>query len=305
MRAVSGHLSRRPRSVADDGYAGQRIPRGSIMLVSIYGLHRNPPSARTSRFFVPNASPATRTWPRRSFMPFGAGEHVCLGIISRQPTDAVPPMIRPAIPLARAETLPSGSRRASRYADARHSAAPGARRCREIDAAGSGRSRSPRRIREGVLRSFRAHTGRVQSARAPDLALGRSAATPRDAHPLRGSADLDHPMRRRRPRAGIAVSAEPRQLQSAAYGFAAPRVRGVFEVLTFFRAVRVRFARVARLWPEFCGRCATQGESKATHLRGAAASPVSPHRLGACAPHGNRRRGAAVSSSRASTASRG
>jgi len=67
------------RSVAADEIAGQHIPRGAIMLISIYGLHRDPVFGSDIEVFRPERFASDADWPRRSFMPFGAGEHVCLG----------------------------------------------------------------------------------------------------------------------------------------------------------------------------------------------------------------------------------
>lgn len=68
-----------PRLTAEDETLGShRIPRGTGVLVSISGLHRAPiwgedrDAFRPERFLKPD-------WPRRAYMPFGAGRHLCIG----------------------------------------------------------------------------------------------------------------------------------------------------------------------------------------------------------------------------------
>jgi cytochrome P450 len=64
---------------ADDELAGYHIPRGTIAMISIYGLHRSPAlwnepgEFRPERFANPH-SPAAR------LIPFGAGPHLCIGM---------------------------------------------------------------------------------------------------------------------------------------------------------------------------------------------------------------------------------
>ncbi|HEY8358204.1 MAG TPA: cytochrome P450 [Ramlibacter sp.] len=64
--------------VEDDEVRGQAIAKGCVVVISIYGMHRNPAwgadpeSFRPERFAAPD-------WPRRSFLPFSSGRHVCLG----------------------------------------------------------------------------------------------------------------------------------------------------------------------------------------------------------------------------------
>jgi len=58
----------------------------------------------------------------------------------------------------------------------------------------------------------------------------------------------------------VAVSVEPQQAQSAAYGFVVPRMAGVFEVLTFFTHGTFGFARIAHLWRELLTRMRATGQ---------------------------------------------
>ncbi len=64
---------------ADDELAGYNIPRGTIAMISIYGLHRSPTlwteplEFRPERFSGPLA-------PGARLIPFGAGPHHCIGM---------------------------------------------------------------------------------------------------------------------------------------------------------------------------------------------------------------------------------
>jgi len=64
--------------VADDEYGGRRIPRGTVLLISVYGMQRDPAlwsdpdSFRPQRFLDGD-------WPRHAFMPFAIGKHTCIG----------------------------------------------------------------------------------------------------------------------------------------------------------------------------------------------------------------------------------
>lgn len=65
-------------AVADDELGNYPIARGTIVIASIAGVHESPawgqdPHAfRPERFLEPN-------WPRRAFIPYGAGRHLCIG----------------------------------------------------------------------------------------------------------------------------------------------------------------------------------------------------------------------------------
>ena len=68
-------------ALADDFLAGQRIPKGSTILISPWLLHRhvkfweNPGRFDPERF-SPKASAAR---PRFSYLPFGGGKRICIG----------------------------------------------------------------------------------------------------------------------------------------------------------------------------------------------------------------------------------
>lgn len=64
---------------ADDELAGYQVPRGTIAMISIYGLHRSPalwsdPLEFRPERFAENPSGGNR------LIPFGAGPHLCIGM---------------------------------------------------------------------------------------------------------------------------------------------------------------------------------------------------------------------------------
>jgi enediyne biosynthesis protein E7 len=63
----------------DDDIGGRRISRGATLLISIYGLHRGPAWGADVEAFRPERFAREAEWPRRSFLPFGSGEHICVG----------------------------------------------------------------------------------------------------------------------------------------------------------------------------------------------------------------------------------
>jgi cytochrome P450 len=65
--------------VEDDEIDGRRIRRGSILLISVYGLHRRSEWGGDVEAFRPERFARDANWPRRAFLPFGSGEHVCVG----------------------------------------------------------------------------------------------------------------------------------------------------------------------------------------------------------------------------------
>jgi cytochrome P450 len=69
------------RALADDVIGGYRIPKGARILVSPYALQRHPgfwpePDAFDPERFSPEQ---TKTRPRFSYLPFGAGPRQCIG----------------------------------------------------------------------------------------------------------------------------------------------------------------------------------------------------------------------------------
>lgn len=66
------------RCVHDDDLGGYAIPKSAIVLVSIYGIHRSACWGDDAESFVPERF-ASSAWPRRAFLPFGMGKHLCAG----------------------------------------------------------------------------------------------------------------------------------------------------------------------------------------------------------------------------------
>jgi cytochrome P450 len=62
----------------DDTFNGQAIRKGNVVVISIYGMHRNPAWGDAPEAFRPERF-AAADWPRRSFLPFSSGQHICLG----------------------------------------------------------------------------------------------------------------------------------------------------------------------------------------------------------------------------------
>lgn len=67
------------QATADDEIAGYRIARDTTVLISIFGLHRAPVWGAEPEAFQPERF-LRADWPRRAFMPFGAGRHLCIGV---------------------------------------------------------------------------------------------------------------------------------------------------------------------------------------------------------------------------------
>ena len=68
-------MAREP--IATDEVLGQRIPRGSIVLISPWLLHRKASLWREPHRFNPERFVAEP--PRFTYIPFGAGQRICIG----------------------------------------------------------------------------------------------------------------------------------------------------------------------------------------------------------------------------------
>jgi len=79
MRVYPAVYNLARQSIEDDEIEGHPIPRASIMLISVYGLHRSAEWGEDAESFRPDRFAPDAAWPRRSFLPFGSGEHVCVG----------------------------------------------------------------------------------------------------------------------------------------------------------------------------------------------------------------------------------
>ena len=65
-------------AVGDDELGGYPIPRGTVVIASIAGLHASPVWGEDRDRFRPERF-LSGDWPRRAFMPYGAGRHLCIG----------------------------------------------------------------------------------------------------------------------------------------------------------------------------------------------------------------------------------
>ncbi|MEO1257733.1 MAG: cytochrome P450 [Bacteroidota bacterium] len=67
--------------LADDEILGVRIPKGSVVFLSICGVHRDPAYWEQPDAFYPEhfSAEKEKKRPRMAFMPFGAGPRMCIG----------------------------------------------------------------------------------------------------------------------------------------------------------------------------------------------------------------------------------
>lgn len=68
-------------NIEKDEILGEKIPAKSVLLISIYGVHRNPKYYPNPTTFDPDRfSPeAVKARPKYAYMPFGAGPRMCIG----------------------------------------------------------------------------------------------------------------------------------------------------------------------------------------------------------------------------------
>ena len=66
------------QAVDDDSIGGYTIRRGTTVIASISGLHASPAWGDDRDTFNP-ARFLSSGWPRRAYIPFGAGRHLCIG----------------------------------------------------------------------------------------------------------------------------------------------------------------------------------------------------------------------------------
>jgi cytochrome P450 len=66
--------------VADEAYQGRRIPKGSTLLISVWGMHRSAAWGSDAERFDPDRWRPERDPPRHAYMPFAAGRHTCIGM---------------------------------------------------------------------------------------------------------------------------------------------------------------------------------------------------------------------------------
>jgi cytochrome P450 len=60
---------------------GHRIPKGSVLMVSPFAMHRRPDLWDDPQRFDPErfAGDAERNWPKFKYFPFGGGPRICIG----------------------------------------------------------------------------------------------------------------------------------------------------------------------------------------------------------------------------------
>jgi enediyne biosynthesis protein E7 len=68
------------RVIHDDMIGGYAIPRGSSLLISPYLLHRHPDFWQNPERFDPSRFDAGPFRPRDAYLPFGLGQHRCIGL---------------------------------------------------------------------------------------------------------------------------------------------------------------------------------------------------------------------------------
>jgi cytochrome P450 len=65
--------------VAEDELGGRTIRRGSLLLISVYGIHRAEEWWPDPHAFRPERFGPGETWPEHAFLPFATGKHLCIG----------------------------------------------------------------------------------------------------------------------------------------------------------------------------------------------------------------------------------
>jgi cytochrome P450 len=78
MRLYPSVYNMSRQCVRDDELNGCEISKGTIVLISISGIHRAPAWGEDADSFRPQRF-ASGAWPKRAFLPFGAGKHLCIG----------------------------------------------------------------------------------------------------------------------------------------------------------------------------------------------------------------------------------
>lgn len=72
------------RAINADTIGGYHIPRGTSVLISPYLLHRNSAFWPDPLTFDPNRFARAHTRPRHAYLPFGLGQHRCVGLYLAQ-----------------------------------------------------------------------------------------------------------------------------------------------------------------------------------------------------------------------------
>ncbi len=69
------------KAIGEDELNGQKIPAGSLIVISPYVIHRHPQFWEDAEMFLPQrfTSGRERTIPRFAYIPFGGGPRLCIG----------------------------------------------------------------------------------------------------------------------------------------------------------------------------------------------------------------------------------
>jgi cytochrome P450 len=62
-----------------DEIAGYKIPKLATILISVYGIHRSDVWGSDPEKFRPERFAQDSSWPRRAYLPFATGKHICVG----------------------------------------------------------------------------------------------------------------------------------------------------------------------------------------------------------------------------------
>ncbi len=58
---------------------GYEIPKSATILISVYGIHRSEVWGSDPEEFCPERFAQGSYWPRRAYLPFATGKHICVG----------------------------------------------------------------------------------------------------------------------------------------------------------------------------------------------------------------------------------
>ncbi len=73
-----GHTLAR-QCMQGDEIAGYEIPKSATILISVYGIHRSDAWGSDPEKFCPERFAQDSSWPRRAYLPFATGKHICVG----------------------------------------------------------------------------------------------------------------------------------------------------------------------------------------------------------------------------------
>lgn len=65
--------------IVDDVIGGHAVARGTMILISIYGIHRSELWWPLPDVFDPERFAVGREWSKNAFLPFGMGKHISIG----------------------------------------------------------------------------------------------------------------------------------------------------------------------------------------------------------------------------------